>query len=69
MSHGRFFITDVAPHTALLTWLKRQLWVQKLNNPLGLALLLLATLPVSYLVASFDLKISALLFYIAIALP
>ena len=50
-------------------WLMRMLLVQKLNNPLGLALVLLLTLPFSYVLAQFDLKISALLFGALIGLP
>lgn len=49
--------------------LRRMVWVQKLNNPLGMALLLLMTLPVSYVLAQFDIKVSALLFGVLIGLP
>jgi putative inorganic carbon (hco3(-)) transporter len=47
----------------------RQIWIQRLDNPLGLGILLLATLPVSYLVSAFDFKISALLFGVLVGLP
>jgi putative inorganic carbon (HCO3(-)) transporter len=48
---------------------KRLLWVQKMNNPLGMALLLLLALPVAYLLSGLDLKISVLLFGVLVGLP
>jgi hypothetical protein len=50
-------------------WLGQQLLAQKLNNPLGLALLLLATLPMSYLLATLDLKLSMVLFIAMVGIP
>jgi putative inorganic carbon (hco3(-)) transporter len=50
-------------------WLGQQFLAQKLNNPLGLMLLLLATLPVSYLLAALDFKISFVLFLVLVGLP
>jgi putative inorganic carbon (hco3(-)) transporter len=50
-------------------WLSQQLVAQKLNNPLGLALLLLATLPMSYLLATLDLKLSMVLFIAMVGIP
>jgi putative inorganic carbon (hco3(-)) transporter len=47
----------------------QQLVSQKLNSPLGLALLLLATLPLSYLLATLDLKLSIVLFIGLIGIP
>jgi uncharacterized membrane protein len=49
--------------------LSQQLVAQKLNSPLGLALLLLATLPLSYLLATLDMKLSVLMFIGLIGVP
>lgn len=49
--------------------MRQQLQAQQLNNPLGLALLLLATLPLSYLLATMELKLSVLLFIGLIGAP
>ncbi|MBL7782809.1 MAG: O-antigen ligase family protein [Saprospiraceae bacterium] len=50
-------------------WLNERLLLQKLNNPLGMALLLLATLPVAYVLSVLDLKISLVLFMALVGLP
>jgi putative inorganic carbon (hco3(-)) transporter len=55
--------------TAFREQVKRWLWVQKLNNPVGMALLLLLTLPVAYVLSGLELKISALLFGALVGLP
>jgi len=64
-------VTDTVSTTmpALKHWFRQQVWVEKLNNPVGFALILLATLPISYLIASFDLKISLLAFGVLLGLP
>ena len=49
--------------------LSQQLVAQKLNSPLGLALLLLATLPLSYLLATLELKLSVVMFISLIGIP
>jgi hypothetical protein len=49
--------------------LKEQLVARKLNSPLGLALLLLGTLPVSYLLATLELKLSMVFFLALIGIP
>ena len=49
--------------------LNRQLVAQKLNSPLGLAMLLLATLPLSYLLATLELKVSVVLYIGLIGIP
>ncbi len=51
------------------SWVGQQIWVQKLNTPFGLAMLLLATLPVSYLLATLDFKISILAFGVLVGFP
>jgi putative inorganic carbon (hco3(-)) transporter len=50
-------------------WLSNQLWVQKLDNPLGLALLLGATLPISYILSTLDFEIGIVLFIVLAGLP
>lgn len=50
-------------------WFGRQIWIQKFDNPLGLALLLLATLPVSYVLSALEFKIGLVLFMGLIGLP
>lgn len=42
---------------------------QKLNNPLGLMLLLLGTLPVAYLLSTLELKVGLVLFLVLIGVP
>jgi hypothetical protein len=49
--------------------LNQQLVAQKLNSPLGLAMLLLATLPLSYLLATLELKVSVVLYIGLIGIP
>lgn len=62
-----------AERTGLLArmrdWFGGQLWVQKFNNPLGLMLLLLGTLPISYLLSTLDLKIGIVLFLVLVGAP
>jgi putative inorganic carbon (hco3(-)) transporter len=50
-------------------WLEARMPGQKLNNPLLAALLLLATLPVSYVLSTFDLKLSVTLFGALMGIP
>ncbi|MCC6412865.1 MAG: O-antigen ligase family protein [Saprospiraceae bacterium] len=57
------------PLNTVRQWFRQQVWVEKLNNPAGLALLLLAILPVSYLIASLELKVSLLVFLVLIGIP
>lgn len=53
----------------LRAWLGEQVLLQKLNNPLGVALLLLATLPVSYALSALDLKLSIIAFLVLVGFP
>jgi hypothetical protein len=50
-------------------WARRQFTAQQLGSPLGLALLLLATLPLSYLLSTLDLKLSVVMFIALIGIP
>lgn len=52
-----------------MAWFERQLWVQKMNNPLGVALLLGASLTVGYLVASLDFRTGFVLYVVLIGAP
>jgi putative inorganic carbon (hco3(-)) transporter len=70
MNHGDLF--SPRRQSALGTvkdWLSQQLLAQKLNNPLGMMLLLLGTLPVSYMLAKLDFKLSFVLFLVLVGLP
>ena len=50
-------------------WIGQQLWVQKFNNPLGAAFLLLSTLPVAWLLAKLDFKVGFVLYLVLIGVP
>ncbi len=69
MQHGDLFTRETSLSGRTKTWLSKQLWVQKFNNPLGMMLFLLATLPVAYLLAVLDFKISFVLFLVLIGVP
>jgi putative inorganic carbon (hco3(-)) transporter len=69
MNHGDLFTKKETFSGRLRAWIGRRLWVEKFNNPLGLGLLLLATLPVSYLLATLDLKIGVVLYAVLIGFP
>ena len=69
MYSGRIFKKGQTAINGLLEQIRRLIWVQKLNNPLGLALLLLLTLPVGGLLVYSGLKVSALLFAVLVGLP
>jgi len=68
--HGDLFSRDQhSPWERMRHWLSQQVWIAKFNNPLGLMLLLLATLPISYLMATFDLQVGVVVFLGLIGLP
>lgn len=69
LRHGDMFAPQRSVFAAARDWLTRQIWVQKFDNPLGLALMLLATLPVSYILSVLDFKIGFVLFLVLIGLP
>jgi putative inorganic carbon (hco3(-)) transporter len=69
LRHGDAFTTPPSPFSTLKTWLGNQLWVQKLDNPLGLAVLLMATLPISYILSRLDFQIGFVLFIVLAGLP
>ncbi len=64
-----FFNKHQSPFHQGLEWVKRQILTQKLDNPLGMALLLLLTLPLSYVLSKFDIKLTALVFAGLVGLP
>lgn len=55
--------------TSLGDWFDRQIWVQKFNNPLGLLILLMVAMPVSYIMAGLELKWSMLAFVALVGIP
>lgn len=69
LHHGDSFVENSHWPGRLQRWLEQQFRAQKLNNPLGLGLLLLATLPISYLLSTLDLKIGVVLFLVLIGVP
>ncbi|MEY3242201.1 MAG: hypothetical protein RIR11_3640 [Bacteroidota bacterium] len=69
MFTGKMFTKGQSQLGVLRAWIMRMLLVQKLNNPFGLGVILLLSIPVAYLLAQFDLKISALLFGVLVGLP
>ncbi len=68
-NHGRLFTRHSTLLGQLMAWFERQLWVQKMNNPLGVALLLGASLTVGYLVASLDFRTGFVLYVVLIGAP
>ncbi|MBK8429063.1 MAG: hypothetical protein IPL27_25300 [Lewinellaceae bacterium] len=69
INHGELFTRKRSRMEQLRDWLGERLLLQKLNNPLGMALLLLATLPVSYALATLDIKLSLIVFLALIGFP
>lgn len=69
IKHSDLFSRSASGPSALRQWLDRQAWAPKFNGPLGLMLLLLATLPISYLMALVDFKVSFVVFLALIGLP
>ncbi len=59
----------MSPVTAVRQWVAKQIFVQKLNNPLGLLLLLAATLPVAVILAKMGLTGGILLYLLVIGVP
>jgi hypothetical protein len=68
-THGDLFARDHSAVGRLRIWIGRQIWIQKLNNPFGLMMLLLATLPVSYVLSILELKISLIIFAALVGFP
>jgi hypothetical protein len=69
LRHGETFAPRQTLFSTAWGWLERQLWTQKLNNPLGLSVMLLLTLPISYVLSALDMKIGFLLFIVMVGLP
>lgn len=69
LRHGETFSNPRTAFGTLRDWLARQLWIQKFDNPLGLIVLLVAMLPVPYVLAKLDFKVGFVLFIALIGLP
>lgn len=67
--HSDLFDQKASLPGRVRSWAKQQIWTQKFKSPLGWALLLLATVPISYLLAVLDFKISLLAFGVLIGFP
>jgi len=68
-SHGDLFSRNTSLAGRIRTWVGRRIWAEQLNNPLGLMLLLLGTLPVAYLLSVLDFKVSFVVFLALIGFP
>ncbi|MEO6037545.1 MAG: O-antigen ligase family protein [Saprospiraceae bacterium] len=69
LKHGDLFSRNDSRLERIRHWLGQQLWWSKFNSPLGLMMLLLATLPVSYLMSAFDFQVGFLAFLGLLGLP
>jgi O-antigen ligase len=68
-NHGHLFLRHSSALGRAKTWLERQLWVQKLNNPLGVALLLLTSLGVAWVMSSLSVRTSFILYVVIVGAP
>jgi O-antigen ligase len=68
-NHGDLFLRHSSALGRAKTWLERQLWVQKLNNPLGVGLLLLASLTVAWVMSSLSVRTSFVLYVLLVGAP
>lgn len=68
-NHGHLFLRNTSLMGRAKTWLERQLWVQKLNNPLGVALMLLASLAVAWVMSSMSFRTSFVLYVVLVGAP
>jgi len=71
VNHGELFSRHArtGPVDKFRSWLDRQFWEQKLNNPFGMVVLLLAALPVAWLLATLGLKTGIILYLVVLGLP
>lgn len=68
-NHGRLFTRHSSLLGRIAKWFERQLWVQKLNNPLGITLLLLAALTVAYVMSTVDFTTGFVLYVLLVGAP
>lgn len=68
-NHGHLFLRNASLLSRSKTWLERQLWVQKLNNPLGVSLLLLTSLAVAWVMSSTSFRTSFVLYVLLVGAP
>lgn len=68
-NHGHLFLRHTSIFGRAKTWLERQLWVQKLNNPLGVALLLLTSLAVAWVMSSLSIRTGFILYVVLVGAP
>jgi putative inorganic carbon (hco3(-)) transporter len=69
LREGASFIDKKSGLTVLREWFGRQIWAQKLQNPLGALVLLLLAMPLSYVMSGLEFKFSALLFLGLVGVP
>jgi hypothetical protein len=68
-NHGHLFLRHTSALGRVKTWLERQLWVQKLDNPLGVALLLLTSVAVAWVMSSLSVRTSFILYVVIVGAP
>jgi putative inorganic carbon (hco3(-)) transporter len=68
-NHGDLFSKGNTPGARLRSWFDQQSWAEGVNTPMGIFLLLLATLPVSYMLSVLEFKVSFVLFLVLIGFP
>src|SRR5690606_33843381 len=68
-NHGHLFLRHTTGLGRVKTWLERRLWVQKLNNPLGVALMALASLPVAWVLSSLIFRTRFVLYVVLVGAP
>mgnify|MGYP000847528156 CR=1 FL=1 len=68
-NHGKLFSRNSSVLGKALAWCERQVWIQKMNNPLGVVLLLLGALSMAYVLSSLDFKSGFVLYVVLVGAP
>ncbi|MEZ4966346.1 MAG: O-antigen ligase family protein [Saprospiraceae bacterium] len=68
-NHGKLFNRRSTLPGRITAWFERKVWVQKMNNPLGVALLLMAALGVAYVMSSLDFTTGFVLYVMLVGAP
>jgi putative inorganic carbon (hco3(-)) transporter len=69
LRHGDALMSSPSLFSNIKNWFNNQIWVQKLDNPLGLGLMLMATLPIAYILSTLDFQIGLVFFIVLAGLP
>ncbi|MBP6825135.1 MAG: O-antigen ligase family protein [Saprospiraceae bacterium] len=68
-NHGKLFSRNSSVLGKTLAWCERQVWIQKMNNPLGVVLLLLGALSMAYVLSALDFKSGFVLYVVLVGAP